>query len=171
MRLTVFNAPWTGRGGVAALFSSVSVLAYAAGAFAASADLPNPCQLVPSSLVASAFGVKHAPVATVASIPTATTCSYKHGLLTISVGSTAITNPARPATVVKVAGLPNSQYATFTDSKASQLTFYEGTAASGTYVVIQNYARIPEKKLIKIAKAMSGKIAGGGGSSGGTLIP
>ena len=171
MRLKVFGVPWKVRSGVAALLWSICLLAYAAGGFAASADLPNPCQLVPPALIATAFGVKTAPAATVTTVTNATTCAYKHGMLTISVGSTAIANTARPTKVVKVAGIPNSQYDTYSGSNVSQLMFYKGTAASGTYVVIQNFARIPQKKLVKIAKAINGNIADGSGSSGGTLIP
>ena len=103
-------------------------------------------------------GSRQAPASTSTAVINATTCSYKGGLLTISVGYTAITNPAPPSSVVKVAGLPNGQYETYAGSKASELTFFKGTAASGTYVVIRNYARIPQKKLVKIAKTLYGRI-------------
>jgi hypothetical protein len=138
-------------------------------ALAAGSSLPDPCQIVPGPLIASAFGVKTAPPSTSTAVINATTCSYKGGMLTISVGYTALTNPAPPSSVVKVAGLSNGVYETFAGSTASQLTFYKGDPATATYVVIRNYVRIPQKKLVKIAKTLYGRI-GSSGTSGGTLV-
>ena len=115
---------------------------------------PDPCSLVPAAVIASAFGSK-LPPSTTSVTPDASTCSYKNGQLTIEVGSTALTNPATPFKTVKVAGLPHGLYETYAHTTQSQIVFYEGTAATGTYAVLRNYARIPKAKLIKVAKALN----------------
>jgi hypothetical protein len=155
-----------------AVFACAAVLGSAATP-AGSAErlvLPDPCSLIPASLIAAAFGVKKAPASTSTSVPNVETCSWNKGQLTISVGYTALTNPAAPLTVAKVPAVRGGQYETY-PGKKSQLTFVEGTAATGTYVVIRNYVRVPEKKLVTIAKALAHELTGTGGSASGGLIP
>jgi hypothetical protein len=158
------------RHAVVTVLAAGALLVAASDASTAVTVLPDPCQLVPSALVASAFGTRHAPASSSTAVTNASTCSYKAGQLTVSIGYTALTNPAAPAKVTKVGGLPAGQYETYAGTKASQLTFIKGAAANGIYVVIRNYGRIPLKKLVKIAKAVNAGLAGGG-SSTGTLIP
>ncbi len=159
--------------GAACGLSAASICLAAAGpATAGPAEIANPCQILPPSAIAAAFGVAHAPASTETSVTNVSTCSFKAGLLTISIGYTALTNPAAPLSTAKVAGIPSGLYETF-GAKASQLTFNKGGAATGVYVVIRNYARIPKKKLVTLAKALYKRIDAGGssGSGGGTLIP
>jgi hypothetical protein len=135
------------------------------------ADLPNPCQAVPAGVVASALGLQQPPTSTLATVTNASTCSFKGGMLTVSVGYTALTNPAPPLKETKVPGLPNGIYETYRGSTQTQVTFFKGTAASGLYAVIRSFGHIPKLKLEKVAKALYaglGDASGGGG--GGTLV-
>ena len=156
----------------AAAFLCVAVLGAAAtpSGSGASLVLPDPCTLVPATMIASAFGARKAPMSTSTSVPNVDTCSWKNGQLTISVGYVALTNPAAPLSVTKVPAVPGGQYETYAGKK-SQLTFIEGTAATGVYVVIRNYVRIPEKKLVAIAKVLAQGLTGIGGSATGVLTP
>jgi hypothetical protein len=154
---------------VGAAYVVLSGVPVASGARTA---VPDPCQIVPKSLIAAAFGAKNAPPSTSTAVLNATTCSYKHGLLTISIGYTALTNPAAPLKTKKVAGLPHGLYETYSGTTQTAVTFINGTAATGLYGVVRNFGRIPEKKLEKIAKALShGAGSATGGASGGTLVP
>jgi hypothetical protein len=116
---------------------------------------PDPCSLVPPAVIASVFAVKSPPASTTSVTPNASTCSYKNGQLTIEVGSSALTNPASPLKTTKVAGIPHGFYDSYAHTTQSQIVFYEGTAADGTYAVLRNFARIPKAKLIKVAKALN----------------
>jgi hypothetical protein len=148
------------------------MLTSAASGLAAPTDLPDPCTVVPSALIASAMGLKKAPPATLSTVTNVSTCAYKGGLLTISVGYTALTNPTPPATLSKVAGLPNGRYETYTGSTQTEVTFVKGTTATGLYAVVRNFGRIPKKKLVKIAEALYkglGSATGSGKGSG--LVP
>ena len=138
----------------------------------ASAPLPGACGLVSSSLIASALGTKKPPAGTLATVTNASTCSYNN-VLTISVGYTALTNPAAPATQTKIAGIPNGIYETYSGSTQTQITFFKGAAATGVYCVVRNFGRIPKQKLIKVAKALSKAVgsSAGGSTPGGSLIP
>jgi hypothetical protein len=119
------------------LSAAAICLAAAGPASARRADVANPCQILPPSAIAAAFGVAHAPASTETTVTNVSTCSFKAGLLTISIGNTALTNPAAPLSTAKVAGIPSGLYETF-GAKASQLTFNKGGAATGIYVVIRN---------------------------------
>ena len=156
----------------AAVFLCAAVLGAAATpeGSGASLVLPDPCSLVPATLIASAFGARKAPLSTSTSVPNVNTCSWKNGQLTISVGYIALTNPAVPLTVTKVPAVPGGQYETYAGKK-SQLTFIEGTAATGVYAAIRNYVRIPEKKLVAIANVLAHGLTGAGGSPSGVLTP
>jgi hypothetical protein len=161
---------WTwGRTGVAGCCCVALALMGTSVGSSASQVLPDPCALVPSALIASAFGTGKTPLSTSTFVTNVNTCSWKNGQLTLSVGYTALTNPAPPLTVSKVPGVPGGQYETY-PGKKSQLTFVIGSAATGTYVVIRNYVKIPLKKLTKIAEAASQNLAGAGGSASGGLI-
>jgi hypothetical protein len=153
-------------GGVAALL----VIGVPAG-FGMRSDLPNPCQIVPTSLIASALGTKKAPPGTASAVTNVSTCNYT-GKLTISVGYTALTNPAPAVTEKAVPGLPHGTYEAFAGSTQTEVTFFEGTAASGVYGVVRNYVKIPKAKLVKIAVALSkGTASLGGAAPGGSLVP
>ena len=149
----------------------VCVLAVAAPtAAAARLDLPDPCALVAAKVIASAFGAKAAPAATSASGPTTATCSYKHGQLTISVGSTAITNIGTPAKVKAVPGLAHGVYEAFGGTIQTQVTFFKGAdPATAIYGVVRQFARVPEKKLEAVARAVYAGLSGSGGPQGGLL--
>lgn len=160
------------------LGSGTAALALAGCLFAAPAGLaaraapPNACQLVGSSIIAAAFGVKKAPASTLSTITNASTCSYKGGLLTVSVGSTALTNTATALKTTKVPGLANGAYETYQGSSQTEVTFYRGSAAAGVYAVVRNFAHIPAPKLEAVAKALSTALAtAGGNGSGGALLP
>ena len=157
--------------GAAALMLASCLLA-APAALAARATLPNPCEVVPSGLVAAAFGVKKAPASTLSAVTNASTCSYKGGLLTVSVGSTALTNTATPLKETKVPGLTNGIYETYKDSTQTEVTFYRGSATNGLYAVVRNFGHISGPKLEAIAKAVSTALGSAGASGpGGTLLP
>jgi hypothetical protein len=153
------------RAGTVAAASIACALAFGApSASAARLDLPDTCAVVPAKLIASALGVKRAPPSTLARVTTTATCSYKGGQITVSVGYTALTNPAPPLKVKKVSGLPHGFYATYKNSTQTQVSFYKGaSAATGIYGVVRNFARIPEKKLEAVAKALYAGISAAGG--------
>jgi hypothetical protein len=172
MSLRMRSRGATGVGIVAFACAACAVLGGGPAALGARASLPDPCQIVPQPLIASAFGVKKAPPSTSTAVINATTCSYKGGMLTISVGYTALTNPATPLKTKKVPGLPNGLYETYAGTTQTGVTFFKGTAATGLYGVVRNFGRIPEKKLEKIAKALyRGSGPASGGAAGGTLVP
>jgi hypothetical protein len=148
-----------------------TLLIFAGHAVAADGSLPNPCELVSPSLVSSALGIKSAPVSRLSTVINVSTCAYKGGALTVSVGYTALTNPAPPATQAKVRGIPSGIFETYTGSTQTEVTFFKGTAATGIYGVVRNFAKIPKKKLLKVAVALyNGLGSSSGGSPGGTLI-
>jgi hypothetical protein len=148
-----------------------AALAVTGTAIGSRATAPDPCVSVSPQAVASALGLKHPPKTSEAMIPTASTCAYAGVLLTVSVGSTAITNPAPPKKVVKVSGLPNGQYMTYSGSTQSQITFFKGTAATGTYGVIRNFGKISEAKLVHFAKLLYAAVSGGATTPGGGIVP
>jgi hypothetical protein len=155
----------------AALAAACCLAAGAPVASAGRADLPDPCQIVPASLIASALGVKKAPAGTLVTVTNVSTCTYG-SILSISVGYTALANPQHPASQSKVPGVPNGLYETYAGSTQTQITFVKGSAATGLYAVIRNFGRIPKKKLIKIAVAVSKGLGSTTGSApGGTLVP
>jgi len=158
-------------GGAAALAAVCFLAAAASAASAARADIPDPCSIVPASLIASALGTKQAPTGVLSSVTNASTCAYGR-LLSISVGYTAITNPSLPASHSKVPGVPNGLYETYAGTTQTQITFVKGSAATGLYAVIRNYGKIPKKKLIKIAVSLSKGLGSTQGTGpGGSLIP
>jgi hypothetical protein len=145
--------------------------AIAPAAFSARTDLPNPCQLVSTSLIASVLGTKHPPTGMLASVTNVSTCTFGR-VLSISVGYTAITNPAAPATELKIAGIPGGLYETYTGSKQTEVTFIKGSAATGVYAVIRNFGKIPKTKLERVAVAVYKALGSASGSApGGGLIP
>jgi hypothetical protein len=138
----------------AATCTAACAVACAAGPLAASSaartDVQNPCTLVPMAAVRAALHVRTAPTAVPSSVPNAMTCNYASGKLTIEIGLTAYKNLAPAAKQIKVATLPNGLYTTYAHTTQTQLTFIEGTAAAGTYVVIRQFTRVPQKKLVKL---------------------
>ncbi len=165
--------PIGGRAGAAALVTAGFLAACLAPvSLGAPATVPNPCQAVPGGVIAAAFGLAQPPPSTLSTVTNASTCSYKHGVLTVSVGYTAITNPAAPLKVGKVSGLPNGLYETYSGSTQSEVTFFRGAASNGLYAVVRNFARMPRAKLEKIARALyAGLGSADGGPSGGTIVP
>ena len=169
------RAPHSGRGSRltalpcvgAAIASAVLCLAPSAGAM--QADLPNPCALLAPAVIASAFGTKTAPSSSDAATSNTSTCSYKNGLLTIEVGYTALTNPAPPLKVTVVKGVPHGQLSVYAGNQR-QIVFFRGTAANGLYVVIRNFAKIPPKKLEKLARTLNTSLSGVAGSGGVHII-
>ena len=91
----------------------------------------NPCQILLPAAIAAAFGVAHAPASTMTTVTNVSTCSFNAGLLTISIGYTALTNPAPPLSTMKVPGITSGLYETF-GAKASQLTFDKGAPPPGS---------------------------------------
>jgi len=135
---------------------------------ASAANLPDPCTMVPAATIASAFGGK-APAGTNAATTNTSTCSY-NGRLTVEVGLTALTNGETPLKTIKVSGLPHGVYSTYPHTTQTEIVFYEGTAATGTYVVIRNFAKIPEGKLVKIAKAVNASLESQGVTGSGSQL-
>ncbi len=131
----------------------------------APAALPNPCVAIPSAMVARALGMKTPPVSSLAVVNDTQTCSYAGVKLTVFVGYSAIESPAIPAKVVAVPGLPHGTYDTYAGSTQTAVTFYKGTAATGTYGVIRDYGKIRKVKLETLARVLYAAITGGGGGS------
>ena len=140
-------------------------LACAAGPLAASsaagrADLPNPCALVPVPAVESALHIHTAPTAIASTTPGAATCNYNNGKLTIEIGLTAYTNLAPTAKQITITTLPNGRYTTYAHTTQTQLVFIEGSTATGTYVVIRQFVRIPQAKLVKLGTVVNKLLTG-----------
>src|ERR1019366_658417 len=96
--------------------------------------VPNPCAVVPSAEIAAALGRKSAPHSTLSAVNTTATCSYGTSL-TLFVGYTAIANPATPALVAAVPGLPHGHFMTYKGSTQTEVLFFVGSAATGVYGV------------------------------------
>lgn len=116
----------------------------------ASAAFPDPCSLVPARSIAAAVGSHAAAAPSAAATSLTSTCSYG-GLLTIEIGVTALTNPATILKATKLTAVPHGVYTTFVESKQTQIVFYEGTAASGIYVVVRAFTGVKQKQLVRIA--------------------
>lgn len=157
---SILNRQRRGAAAFGATFLLGAVLA-AVGARTATADLPNPCALIPAKTIASAFGAKTAPTSTNAATPDTSTCTYGNAKLTVEVGTRALTYPAPPLKTVKLPQLPHGLYYTYAHTTRSQIVFYEGTAAAGTYAVVSNFAKISETKLVKVALALNKALTGG----------
>jgi hypothetical protein len=156
--------------------ASVAVLAYAGLAaavcgLAGATSIPNPCTAVPGTIVAAALGLAKPPATSLAVVSGTQTCSYGGVMLTVSVGLSVLKNPATPLKVQKVKGLEHGLYSTYLGSTQTQVAFYKGSAATGTYGVIRNFGKIPRASLERFAKALYAAI-GVGGSNGapGTKI-
>lgn len=130
-------------------------------------DAPNPCTLIPAATAKAVFGGKTTPSFVASAGPTTATCNYENGKLTVEIGASAFTNGAPALKTVKLKNLPHGVYSTFPHTTQTQIVFYEGTAASGTYVVIRNFVRIPEAKLVKIATVVNKALGGATSSSAG----
>jgi len=137
---------------------------------AAPPGLPDPCTAVPSADIAAAFGLKSAPPSTLATVRNVSTCSFGSGQLTVSVGYTTIANPAVPAQVTLVAGLPHGTFMTYKGSTQSEILFYKGSAATGVYGVVRNFASIGKLKLETIAKALYSGMTGQPGTATGPSV-
>lgn len=152
---------------------SCAALVAAALASGRATDLPNPCDAVPSTVVAKALGLKTPPAATLTTIASSETCYYPGVKLTIAVGSSVVQNPATAATLSSVPGLPHGRYTTYAGSKQSQLFFYTGDAATGVYAVLRNYGTIRRAKLERFAKVLYAAMGGAsatGAPSGPTIV-
>lgn len=123
-------------------------------------QLPDACGSVPSADVAAAFNSATPPASTEATVRNIQTCSFGSGQLTVSIGYTALGNPAIPVTVKSVPGLPHGEYMTYRGSTQTEIVFYEGSAATGVYCVVRNYAKISKKNLTLIAQAVNAALAG-----------
>lgn len=163
------DSPFALRACVAVLVLVASGLA-AGSAFAARADLPDPCAAVPATAVQKALGMKTTPVSAVSTVVNASTCSYSGVKVTVSVGLRALTNPAAPLKTVNVAAVPHGAYSTYAGSTQSQLTFYTGTAASGIYGVVRNYGKITQKSMVKLGKLLAAAMSGSSATASGGLI-
>jgi hypothetical protein len=119
-------------------------------ASAARAGFPDPCSLVPAHSIAAAVGSHAAAARSSAATSLTSTCSYG-GLLTIEIGATALTNPAPILKTTKLSAVPHGVYTTYVGSKQTQIVFYEGTAASGTYIVVRAFTGVKQKQLVRIA--------------------
>jgi hypothetical protein len=140
----------------------------------ASAALPNPCTAVPDTSIAALLGMKTPPPSTLSTVLNMQRCNYEGVKLTVQVGYTVMVNPAAPAKVTNVPGLPHGIYKTYRGSTWSEVSFYVGSAAKGTYGVVSNFGKIRRAKLEKIAKLLHAGIVGSGGSAttpGITIVP
>ena len=157
-------------GSLAAALACIS-LAWV-GSAAAQSPLPYPCGVVPTADIVAALGTKLGSVAPVlSSVQNVSTCSYAGGSLSISVGTTTIANPALPLKVVTVPGLPTGTYKTYSGSTQTEIVFVKGSAATGTYGVVRNYAKIKQAKLEAIAIALYKGITSGPTGSGTSTTP
>lgn len=140
----------------------VTALALSApwAASAARAGFPDPCGLVPARSIAAAVGSHAAAASSAAATSLTSTCSYG-GLLTIEVGVTALTNPAPILKTTKLTAVPHGVYTTYAGSKQTQIVFYEGTAASGTYVVVRAFTAVKQKQLVRIAHLVDASLGSG----------
>jgi hypothetical protein len=148
----------------AVLAASVALLSWctlvgAGNVFASAGDV-DPCTAVPSALIATALGAPEAPTPTLATVMNVSTCNYGNGELTLSVGYTTIANQAPPAKVAAVPGLPHGKYMTYTHSTQTAIIFYQGTAATGLYGVVRNFAKIKKSNLQAIAIALNAGMTG-----------
>jgi hypothetical protein len=134
--------------------------AAACAAPAARAGFPDPCGLVPAPSIAAAVGAHAAAAPSAAATSRASTCSYG-GLLTIEIGVTALTNPAPILKSTKLTAVPHGVYTTYAGSKQTQIVFYEGTAASGTYVVVRAFTGVKQKQLVRIAHLAHASLTNG----------
>ena len=143
------------------------------GSAAAQSPLPYPCGVVPTADIVAALGTKLGSVAPVlSSVQNVSTCSYAGGSLSISVGTTTIANPALPLKVVHALGLPTGTYKTYSGSTQTEIVFVKGSAATGTYGVVRNYAKIKQAKLLEaIAIALYKGITSGPTGSGTSTTP
>ena len=142
---------------VCALACAVGPLA--ATSAAARAGVANPCALVPAAAVESALHIHAAPTAIASTTPGAATCNYNRGKLTIEIGLTAYKNLAPAAKQITIASLPNGQYSTYAHTTQTQLVFVEGSTATGIYVVIRQFVRIPQAKLVKLGSLVNKLLA------------
>ena len=166
-RMSMFRIAKTGLTAVA-----IACLATAWATASASAA-PDPCALVPAATVKAVFGGTATPTFVASATATTATCNYNNGKLTVEIGATALTNLAPALKTTKVKTIPHGVDPTFAHSTQTQIVFYEGSAANGTYIVIRNYVRIPEGKLLKIATVLNKALAGdtNSGSGGGIVSP
>jgi hypothetical protein len=141
------------------VFSAALVLALAAAASIDATPVANPCALVPTAAIAAVMGAGAAASPATTATPTTSTCSYG-GLLTIQTGATALTNPTPPLHRIAVIGVPHGVYSTYSTSKQTQIVFYEGTAASGLYIVVRAFAPVKEAKLVRIARLVHASLTG-----------
>jgi hypothetical protein len=158
---------------VAAAVGSLAALVAVGPSTGALRAIPNPCAAVPGNVVAKALGLKKAPVGAVTDVPGIETCNYPGIKLTIAVGSRALPNPAPAKTTENVSGLPHGRYTTYAGSKASQVFFYTGSAATGVFAVLRNYGTIRKSKLEGFAKLLYASMKGAtasGAPSGPTLV-
>ncbi len=135
-------------------------LAASCAAPAARAGFPDPCSLVPAHSIAAAVGAHAAAAPSAAATPQTSTCSYG-GLLTIEIGETALTNPAPILKTTKLTTVPHGVYTTYAGSKQTQIVFYKGTAATGTYVVVRAFTGVKQKQLVRIAHLADASLTNG----------
>lgn len=128
---------------------------------------PDPCTAVPAADVAAALHAATPPPSTLATVRNVQTCSFGTGQLTISIGYTALGSPAVPIKESAVPGIPHGYYMTYRATTQTEISFYVGSAATGVYGVVRNFAKISKKELIVIAQALYAGMAGLAGSSSG----
>jgi hypothetical protein len=118
---------------------------------------------VPTATLQAALGAKSSPHGRLTQIMTSIqseSCSYAGGKLTLSVGYTAIGNPAMPAKLVPVPGIAHGTFATYAGSMQTQISFYVGSAATGTYGTVRSTGTITKKHLVAIARALARAVSG-----------
>jgi hypothetical protein len=138
----------------------VTALALAVSWPASAAGFPDPCSLVPADSIAAAVGSQAAAAHSSGATSLTSTCSYG-GRLTIEIGVTALTNPAPILKTTKLTTVPHGVYTTYVGSKQTQIVFYEGTAASGTYIVVRAFTGVKQKQLVRIAHVADTNLGSG----------
>jgi hypothetical protein len=152
---------------LSAYAAGLLALAIAPGALAGSAStvsavsLPDPCQAIPSADIAAAFHVETAPPGNLSVVSSSETClyTYKRVGLSVFVGTTSIGSPGNAKKAVKVPNLPHGYYATFTNTKQTQVSFFKGSAATGVYGIVRSStAKVTKSHLVAIARDLYASI-------------
>ena len=139
-----------------------AVLASLASRVSAS-SLPDPCQVIPAAHIGAAFRTATPPTGTLTTVLSTETCLYvyKGVSLSVFVGLNSIGSPGTARKASKVPNLPNGYYATFTDSKQTQVAFYKGDPATAVYGIVRSSnGTISKLRLQAIAKDLYASIPG-----------
>jgi len=66
--------------------------------------------------------------------------------------------------------VPHGVYTTYAGSKQTQIEFYEGTAATGLYVVVRAFTAVKQKQLVRIARLADATLGSSEPTSGVHLV-